>query len=292
MTPTTFDSAAYKETTREQWQDAAGAWHRWDPVFDRWLGEATQRMLDLAQVGEGTRVLDIAAGSGGQSLEAARRGAVVLATDISSNILDEAAAAARAAGLAGIATRVMDGESLDVEPGSFDAAISRLGLMYLPDKLGALAAAREALRVGGRYAAIVFSEPERNRFFSVPISIIRRNAELPPPGPGLPGPFSATNLARAPRAGRLPRGAGATARRAPPARLGRRVHPARAGVVRRAAPDARQARRGRRVRQPGPRSRSRSGSSRRRTGSPARANCWWVQGRSRRIERRPGRSIA
>jgi SAM-dependent methyltransferase len=119
---------------------------------------------------------------------------VVLATDISSNILDEAAAAARAAGLAGIATRVMDGESLDVEPGSFDAAVSRLGLMYLPDKLGALAAAREALRVGGRYAAIVFSEPERNRFFSVPISIIRRNAELPPPGPGLPGPFSATNL--------------------------------------------------------------------------------------------------
>jgi SAM-dependent methyltransferase len=195
MTPTTFDSASYKETTREQWQDAAGAWHRWDPVFDRWLGEATQLMLDLAQVGEGTRVLDIAAGSGGQSLEAARRGAVVLATDISSNILDEAAAAARAAGLAGVATRVMDGESLDVEPGSFDAAISRLGLMYLPDKLGALAAAREALRVGGRYAAIVFSEPERNRFFSVPISIIRRNAELPPPGPGLPGPFSATNLA-------------------------------------------------------------------------------------------------
>ena len=195
MTPTTFDSAAYKETTREQWQDAAGAWHRWDPVFDRWLGEATQRMLDAAHVGEGTRVLDIAAGSGGQSLEAARRGAVVLATDISSNILDEAAAAARAAGLAGIATRVMDGESLDVEPGSFDAAISRLGVMYLPDKLGALAAAREALRVGGRYAAIVFSEPEHNRFFSVPISIIRRNAELPPPGPGLPGPFSATNLA-------------------------------------------------------------------------------------------------
>jgi SAM-dependent methyltransferase len=194
MTPTTFDPAVYKETTREQWQDAAGAWHRWDPVFDRWLGEATQLMLDLAQVGKRTRVLDIAAGSGGQSLEAARRGAVVLATDISSNILDEAAAAARAAGLAGIATRVMDGESLDVEPGSFDAAVSRLGLMYLPDKLGALAAAREALRVGGRYAAIVFSEPERNRFFSVPISIIRRNAELPPPGPGLPGPFSATNL--------------------------------------------------------------------------------------------------
>jgi SAM-dependent methyltransferase len=194
MATTTFDPAAYKETTRVQWQDAAAAWHRWDPVFDRWLGPATERMLDLAHVSEGTRVLDIAAGSGGQSLAAARRGAVVLATDISSRILDEAAAAARAAGLATVATRVVDGESLDVEPSSFDAAISRLGLMYLPDKLEALATARDALRPGGRYAAIVFSEPERNRFFSVPISIIRRNAELPPPAPGLPGPFSATNL--------------------------------------------------------------------------------------------------
>ena len=56
-------------------------------------------MLDLARVGAGTRVLDIAAGSGGQSIAAARRGAIVLATDISSNILDEAAAAARAAGV-------------------------------------------------------------------------------------------------------------------------------------------------------------------------------------------------
>lgn len=189
-----FDPVSYKETTRVQWQDAAEAWHRWDPVFDRWLGPATELMLDLAGVHEGSRVLDIAAGSGGQSIAAARRGATVLATDISSNILEEAEAAARAAGLASVATRVMDGESLDVDRGSFDAAISRLGLMYLPGKQAALAEAAAALRPGGRYAALVFAEPERNRFFSVPISIIRTNAELPPPAPGLPGPFSAVGL--------------------------------------------------------------------------------------------------
>ncbi|MFL5962344.1 MAG: class I SAM-dependent methyltransferase [Gaiellaceae bacterium] len=194
MATTTFDPVAYKEATRVQWQDAAQAWHRWDPVFDRWLGQATELMLDLAGVREELRVLDIAAGSGGQSIAAARRGATVLATDISSNILDEAAAAARAAGVPNVATRVMDGESLDVEPGSFDAAISRLGLMYLPDKRAALAQAAAALRPGGRYAALVFAEPERNRFFSVPISIIRTNAQLPPPGPGMPGPFSAVGL--------------------------------------------------------------------------------------------------
>jgi SAM-dependent methyltransferase len=192
---TAFDPGAYKETTRAQWQDAASAWHRWDPVFDRWLGPATERMLDLAGVREGTRVVDIAAGSGGQSIAAARRGATVLATDISSYILDEAAEAARAADVTTITTRVVDAEELDVEPGSFDAAISRLGLMYKPDKPRALAQARTALREGGRYAAVVFAEPERNGFFSLPIGIIRRRAQLPPPAPGLPGPFSCATLA-------------------------------------------------------------------------------------------------
>jgi SAM-dependent methyltransferase len=189
-----FDAAAYKETTRAQWQDAAGAWHSWDPVFDRWLGPATELMLDLALVGPGTSVLDIAAGSGGQSIAAGRRGAVVLATDISPNILREAEEAARAAGVSTVATRVLDGEKLDVDAGTFDAAISRLGLMYMPDKQGALAEARRALRAGGRYAAIVFAEADRNGFFSVPIGIIRRRAQLPPPAPGLPGPFSCTAL--------------------------------------------------------------------------------------------------
>jgi SAM-dependent methyltransferase len=189
-----FDAAAYKETTRAQWQDAAQAWHRWDPVFDRWLGPATDLMLDLAGVHEGSRVIDIAAGSGGQSIAAGRRGATVLATDISSNILEEAARAARAAGVSTIATRVVDAEELDVDPGTFDAAISRLGLMYMPDKQGALAQARRALREGGRYAAVVFAEPDRNGFFSVPIGIIRRRAQLPRPAPGLPGPFSSATL--------------------------------------------------------------------------------------------------
>jgi len=189
-----FDPVVYKETTRQQWQEAAEAWHRWDPFFEEWLGDATSQMLDLARVDADSRVLDVAAGSGGQTIAAARRAATVLATDVSEGILEYAASEARAAGLANVATRTMDGEHLEVEAGTYDAVICRLGLMYLPDKQGALTSARAALVPGGRYAAIVFSEPERNRFFSGPIGIIRRRAELPPPAPGLPGPFSAAAL--------------------------------------------------------------------------------------------------
>jgi ubiquinone/menaquinone biosynthesis C-methylase UbiE len=193
MTTATFDAVAYKETTKQQWQDAAAAWHRWGPTLEDWLGEATDVMLDLAHVAPGAHVLDLAAGAGGQTIAAARRagpGGAVLATDIASNILEFAASEARAAGLTNVAVRTMDGEELDVADGSFDAVISRVGLIYFPNQQRALAELRRALRPGGRVSAIVYSTPDRNGFFSIPVSIIRRAAGLPAPAPGLPGPFS------------------------------------------------------------------------------------------------------
>lgn len=188
-----FDPITYKETTHEQWQEAAEAWHRWGPELEAWLGEATEVMLDMARIGTGDRVLDVAAGAGGQSIAAARRVGPegrVLATDISSSILEYAEREARRAGLANVATRAMDGEELEVDEGVYDAVISRVGLIYFPDQQRALAGMLRALRPGGRVAAIVYSTPDRNEFFSIPVSIIRRRAQLPPPAPGQPGPFS------------------------------------------------------------------------------------------------------
>ena len=72
-TQATFDAVKYKTTTREQWDAAAEAWHRWGPTLRSWLGPATDRMLDLAGVASGARVLDIAAGAGDQTLQIARR---------------------------------------------------------------------------------------------------------------------------------------------------------------------------------------------------------------------------
>jgi SAM-dependent methyltransferase len=188
-----FDPQQYKITTRAQWEDAAEAWYRWGPVLEDWLGAATERMLDAAKITAGSRVLDVAAGAGGQSLAAARRvGSTghVLATDISPAILEYATKAASDAGLSNIATRELDGEHLDVDEASFDAVISRVGLIYFPDQQAALTGILRALRPGGRISAIVYSTAEHNGFFAVPVGIIRRRAQLPPPAPGQPGPFS------------------------------------------------------------------------------------------------------
>src|SRR3954447_23933065 len=182
MSAATFDPDAYKRATTDQWQTAAEPWHRWGPTLEAWLGEATETMFDMAGVAPAARVLDVAAGAGGQTLAAARRvgpGGHVLATDISSNILAYAEHSAREAGLGNVETHVVDGEELDVPPGSFDAVISRVGFIYFPDQQTAFVAMLRALKPGGRLAGIVYSTPDANGFFSIPISIIRRRAQLP-----------------------------------------------------------------------------------------------------------------
>lgn len=188
-----FDPVVYKETTRQQWQNAAAAWHRWTPTLQAWLGPVTEAMLEMAKLQPGDRVLDLAAGAGEPSLSAAERvgpSGHVLATDISSNILEFAAQTARERGLANVETRVMDGENPDQPEASFDVVLSRLGLIYFPDRKGALRSVHRVLKDGGRVVLAGFSTPDQNRFFSIPISVIRRRAQLAPPAPGLPGPFS------------------------------------------------------------------------------------------------------
>lgn len=189
-----FEPVEYKRTARQQWEDAAEAWDRWAPTLETWLGAATGAMLDAAGVGDGSHVLDVAAGAGGQTLAAAKRagaGGRVVATDVSPTILTYAAKAAAEAGLTNVETIEADGETLDsLPPGTFDAVVSRLGLIYFPDQQAALRGMHQALRPDGRIAAIVYSTPERNEFLSLPVSIIRDRAQLPAPLPDQPGPFN------------------------------------------------------------------------------------------------------
>jgi ubiquinone/menaquinone biosynthesis C-methylase UbiE len=193
-TTSAFDPTKFKQDTRAQWESASAAWDRWGPFIGRWLGPATERMLELARIAPGHRVLDVAAGAGEQTLAAARRvgsAGRVLATDISPEILRYAQRAAAGAGFLNVETMELDGECHDALPAeSFDAAISRVGLIYFPDQQRALRGLRRCLKPGGRISVVVYSTAERNRFFSIPVGIIRRRAGLPPPLPGQPGPFS------------------------------------------------------------------------------------------------------
>jgi SAM-dependent methyltransferase len=189
----TFDSAEYKRAIASEWGRAAHGWHAWIDRINEWLGTATEMMLDEAGVGPGSRVIDIAAGDGGQSVAAARRvgaAGAVLATDIAPEFVNLANAVASRLDLSQLRAEVMDAEALKLPDSCFDSAISRLGLMYLPDLEQCLTEIFRVLTAAGRFSAIVFTTADKTPFFSLPVSIIRRRRGLPPPDPGQPGPFS------------------------------------------------------------------------------------------------------
>jgi ubiquinone/menaquinone biosynthesis C-methylase UbiE len=160
---------------------------------DQSLGPATELMLDLADVRVGSRVLDVGAGTGDQTLVAARRvgpTGYVLATDVHASMLGVAADRSRHAGLGHVETRVMDAQRLESEPDPFDAVISRLTLMLLPDPRAALIGIRHALKPNGKLAAIVYSAPDRNPMPWLAQEVARRRGLLPAFAPDRPGMFA------------------------------------------------------------------------------------------------------
>lgn len=185
-----FNPEQFKAATREQWDKTGKGWNEQSPNIRVWLAEATKTMLDLANVGAGSRVLDVAAGAGDQTLDIAQRvgpSGSVLATDLSPGVLQFAGENAQRAGLTNVETKVADGENLGVEKASFDAAVCRLGLMFYPDPLKGLRELHDALKPRGRACVMVFSEPQKNPCIGILVSTAFKHAGLPPRDPYAPG---------------------------------------------------------------------------------------------------------
>lgn len=178
---------------RTTWEGAAPGWARWESAIAAWMEAATEAMLDMAAVGAGARVLDLASGAGSQTLRAARRVGPqghVVASDIATTMLQHVQANARAAGLTNVTTLAGAAENLDVPADSFDAVTCRLGLMLFSDPAAALRAARRALQPRGRVAVVVFTTPATNPFMARTMQVLLRHAGKTPPGPGQPGIFA------------------------------------------------------------------------------------------------------
>lgn len=174
----------------EKWgTESADWWSAGQVARQKIYGAATEMMLDLAGVQPGSRVLDVAAGTGDQTLMAARRVGPtgnVLATDDSASMLKVAAEAARNEGLTNVGTRVMNAENLALDADSFDAVICRNALMLFSNPAKALAEMRRVVKPGSKVAVIVFSAAERNPHHGIPFAIIRRVGNIPSPAPGEP----------------------------------------------------------------------------------------------------------
>jgi enediyne biosynthesis protein CalE5 len=189
----TIDPVEFRDGQKKQWDAAATGWRKWAERIDSSMGPIAERLVELAGVEPHSRVIDIAAGYGEPSLTAAKvAGAegTVVATDISAEMLAYGRERAEAAGLDNLEFVESDAMSLDFPDESFDAAVSRFGIIFEPDGEGAAARVRGFLKPGGRMAISSWGQPEEVPFLAIPMQTTMKKLEVPPPPPGTPGPLS------------------------------------------------------------------------------------------------------
>jgi SAM-dependent methyltransferase len=187
-------------TTQRPLLTAEEIWRTYDGMEQRLTAPVSERMLDLAELRPGMRVLDLATGRGEPAIRAAHRvgpTGAVLGVDLSEGLLQMARERAAREGLSNVDLRAMNAESLEGLPTAhFHATLARWGLMYLDSPVAALSAARRAMVPGGVLVAAVWAEPERVPYFMLPRRVLGKYLSLPPIDLEAPGTFRYADAGR------------------------------------------------------------------------------------------------
>jgi SAM-dependent methyltransferase len=193
MESSAIDPVGFRDAQHQHWDSAAVGWMEWSAFNDSADAHISRRLVELADVRPGSRVLDVAAGYGEPALTAARTAGPegrVVATDISAEMLAFGRERAAAAGLGNVEFVQSDAAGLDFAPASFDAAVSRWGIIFEPDAEAAAARIRGFLEPGARMAISSWGEPDQVPFLSIPMRTTMERLGVPRPPAGTPGPLS------------------------------------------------------------------------------------------------------
>lgn len=208
MEHTQFDPAAFKAQQREQWSNVAPGWRKRWAAFEQGAQPLSDRLMELACVAPGSRVLDMATGIGEPAMTAARRvgpqGSVV-AVDQAPQMLAVARERMQAAGIQNVEFVESDAEAVELPLDSFNAVVCRWGMMFFNNPVGTLARLRASLVPGGWLAAAVWGPPERVPLISLSFAVLTRELgqpPVPPTGPTGAGPFALSEPATLERVAR------------------------------------------------------------------------------------------
>jgi len=177
-----------------EWERVAAAWEaNRQRVFD-FFRAASDWLVAAIDPQPGQVVLDVAAGPGETGFlvaEAVGPTGRVISSDLAPTMVAAARRGAEARGLANVDCRMMDAQSLDLDDDSVDAAISRLGLMLVPDPAAACRELRRVVRSGGTVAYAVIGAPDQNQWMALMMGALMQNGHHPATGNPfeLGGPF-------------------------------------------------------------------------------------------------------
>jgi enediyne biosynthesis protein CalE5 len=166
------------------------------PGWEKWAGwnEQQQRpiidwLVDHAEVRAGCTVLDLASGVGQPAIEAARRGAQVIATDVAADMLAGCGRRAKACAV-NLELRELDMHDLrGFADSSVDAVTFGFALMFSPDPVKVMREVHRVLKPGCAFALAVWDEPARNPYFTTLFGVLGQFVSMPPPNTDAPGPF-------------------------------------------------------------------------------------------------------
>ncbi len=184
----TFDEI--RETQRKTWNKFSPGWQKWDSFVMSWLRPIGDTMLDVCQLRERDKVLDIATGTGEPGLSAAKRvqSAEVTGVDLAEDMVGIAQQNAQKHGVTNYTARVADACRLPFEDNSFDAVICRHGIMFVPDVPTAMKELNRVLKSSGRLVVSSWGPPPKNDWATTALGIVNKMLSVPPPpadGPGL-----------------------------------------------------------------------------------------------------------
>jgi SAM-dependent methyltransferase len=172
------DSAPFLSTV-DPWQAVAGGYVEVTRVE---LAPYSADAIELVAPAAGARALDVACGPGTLSLQLAPRVAHVTAVDFSKNMLAHLRRAARAAAIDNVEAHLMDGQRLELDNASFDAAFSMFGLMFFPDRGRGFAELRRTLVPGGRVAVSTWGPIDESPAMRVLVGALRAAVPKLPEG--------------------------------------------------------------------------------------------------------------
>jgi enediyne biosynthesis protein CalE5 len=183
----------FKAAQRAGWNSVAPGWRKWWAMFEDGAQTLSDKLVELAELKPHHRVLDIATGIGEPALTAARKvrpNGQVIGTDISSEMVAIARERAKEVGLDAVAVfEDIDAENYLYPSSSFNAVISKWGLMFLPNLTSTLQKIRASLVPDGILSAAVWSVPDKAPVLMLAFRTAAQKIGLPPPGAGSPGPF-------------------------------------------------------------------------------------------------------
>ena len=185
-------------TNKEQiatWNEKSGPkWVAMQERLDAQLEPFSRAVLDRAALKPGERVLDIGCGCGASTFDAAARvspGGSCTGADVSRPMLAHARDRAKAGAVTNVEFIEADAQVFTFPPATFDATISRFGVMFFADPVAAFANIRRALKSGGRLSFICWRPMMENPWVLIPLRAASQHLELPPPpDPSAPGPFA------------------------------------------------------------------------------------------------------